>query len=184
VVDDPQIGLFASSGYAIGPVALDALVGYTMNGYSADSHFTPTNMIGTDQTTAMSDFGGVVNSVMSKADVVALLAAEGIIATEDDVTLGLDTLLIAMTGSFQVIESLSLYGRFAYMDFSEVNVVALGYGGSLSVDANAIELDAGLEYQIADNTTFNLDLGYLMPDNYTIEDDPAFSAGQSINISF
>jgi hypothetical protein len=169
VVDDPQLGFFASGGYAFGPVAVDALFGLTMNGYVADNHFNPTVMIGTDQTTAITEFGG--------RDVA------GVEVTSD-------TMLFAATASFQAIpDQLSIYGRFAF-GMSDEEVYKLG--GLALVDETyedtAIELDAGLEFQIADNTTFLFDVGYLMLDAESggadLDLDAAFSVGQSINIVF
>ena len=56
------------------------------------------------------------------------------------------------------------------------------------IDVNTIEVDLGLEFQIADNTTFNLDFGYMIPDieidGRDLDVDDAYSIGQSINIVF
>jgi hypothetical protein len=167
-VDDPQLGFFASGGYAFGPVALDALIGLTMNGYVADEHFNPTVMIGTDQTTAIIEFGGDANSEMTA-----------------------DMYLLAATASFQAIpDQLSIYGRAAYamgqeMVFDKGTPAVYVADDS---DMSMVEIDAGLEFQIADNTTFNLDFGYMILDveveNIDQELDPAFAVGQSINIVF
>jgi hypothetical protein len=178
-IDDMQLGFFVTGGYAFGPVAVDALVGLTMDGYRADSHFTPTLMIGTDQTTAIMDFGGGADP-----------------ATGDEMTT--DTILVAGTASFQAIpDRLSIYGRAAFA-MSE-NVIwkrdaVFATTGTLkegmlddTYEATAIELDAGLEFQIADNTTLLFDFGYLMldeEDSTGTYDDDAFSVGQSINIVF
>jgi hypothetical protein len=194
LVDDPQIGFFASGGYTIqGLVSLEGLIGLTMNNYVADSHFTPTVMIGTDQTTAIMDFGGT-----GQADVFTawLLSMDPVLFAGSDIDeINADTYLIAATATFQPIPVLSLYGRGAYMMSQDATITgvipAFGFDGTTVTDElemSAIEIDLGLEYQIADNTTFNVDFGYMIPDiemdGDDLDADNAFSAGQSINISF
>lgn len=89
-----------------------------------------------------------------------------------------DTTSIGVVGSvgFDVSDALSVMGRVGYLMLQDQ-----GVGGE---DATAIEVDAGLAYEIAENVGYKLDVAYLSPSDFSVEDDAAMGIAHSIEISF
>ena len=164
-INETQWGGFASVEGGPEKVTISGLVAFTRNGYVADKHFTPTVMIGTDNPTAMADFG-------KNPDTSA--AYDG----------AQDSFLAVVGVDGKIMQGLSIYGKAALlvMDAYENN-----FASTTSViedSAQAFELDAGLEYQIAQNTTYNIDFGYMFPSDITAQDDEVMALAHSISISF
>ena len=143
-------------GFISGEMGKDALTfglafAYSDNEYVADSHFTPTVFVGTDNPSALFNFG-------------------------DSNTYGpMDSILVTGTVGFAATPELDVYGRLAYMDLE------LDEGDA---DADAFEIDAGLTYQLAANTTYSLDVGYLMPNDFSPQDDAAVAITSKVEVYF
>ncbi|HDH13431.1 MAG TPA: hypothetical protein ENG83_14760 [Nitrospirae bacterium] len=153
-----QLGAFVSVSKELNDkLSVSGLIAYSQDGYVADKHFTPTVMIGTDNSTALANFG------------------ENPLSGSDD-----DSLLFVVGADFQATPDLSLYGKIAYLD---LDAYSNNFANS-KTSASATEVDAGLGYQLAQNTTLNVDLGYMTPNDLTTKDDAAMSIGQSITFKF
>lgn len=146
--DNPW-GLFLSGEMAMDALTFNLLGAVSQNEYVADTHFTPTVFIGTDNPSAMQDFG-------------------------DDG----DTILIAGTVGFAATPELDVYGRLAWMDVEDYPS-----GNDLY---SAFEADAGLAYQVATNTRYTLDFGYLSPDpeDGNAPDDGAIAVTSKLEVYF
>ena len=62
--EDTQYGGFVSASMAMDALTVGALGAFTLNGYVADTHFTPSLFIGTDQPSAMLDFGDMGDTLL------------------------------------------------------------------------------------------------------------------------
>ena len=190
-VDDSQWGGFVSASKGLNGLTISGLLAYAANGYVADNHFTPTVMVGTDNPTALADFGGIPG--MSDADLDDALASSGITDTSST----MDTFLLAATASYDATPDLKVYGRVAYMNSD--NLLFTGsYAGEtiggtfddvdLDFEHTATELDLGLSYQIAQNISYHVDFGYMMPnieiDGEDMDADNAMSLAHKVQINF
>jgi hypothetical protein len=144
--EDNPWGGFISAEMGMDALTVGLLGAITQNTYSADSHFTPTVFIGTDNPAAMSDFGA----------------------------LG-DSLLIVGSVEFAATPELDVYGKLAYADYEPYP------SGS---DFNAFEVDAGLTFDVANNTTYSIDVGYLSPDDFSAQDDGAIAVLSKVQVYF
>lgn len=152
--EDNPWGGFVSAGIVKDALTFTLLGAITQNTFVADTHFTPTNMIGSDSPAAVIELG----------------------ECSDFCTSGFaDTLLIAGTVGFAATPEMDVYGRLAYIDLDE-------YEGS--GDASAFEIDAGLTYDLAANTTYSLDIGYASPDDFTTQDDALISVLSKVQVRF
>ncbi len=154
---DAKMGGFVSAAMPMGQMAVSGAIAYATNGYVADSHFTPTVFLGTDQVTAIADFG-------------ATLA--GTPAADDKV--------FAIVGSvdYDVNDDMSAKGTLAYVSLGGQS------GKTAGDDASFFELDASMSYKIADNASYGLAFGYLAPSDLTADDDAAIALSHNISIYF
>ena len=153
-------GAFLLAEFDMNPVTLTAAAAYAKNAFTADDQFNPTLMFGTDQSTAIVDFGAAPQDF---AYAVVLGAST---AMSEAVTAGV---------------------KGAYALLSSRNATQVW------------ELDATLDVQLAESTTWSFGIAYLKPmgikesdpylDTDTTTDagitrDPAISAFQSISYEF
>jgi hypothetical protein len=144
---DSPWGGFISAEMGRNALTFGLELAYAANTYVADDHYTPTVMIGTDNPSALADFGAN----------------------------NWDSLLIAGTVGFAATPEFEVYGRLAYVDLDKYEADG---------DGSAWEVDAGLGYQLATNTRYTLDVGYLSPDDLSAEDDAATSVTSKIEVYF
>ena len=156
-VNDPY-GAFADVTIAAGKANITVLAAFTQNGYVADDDFTPTKMIGTGNPTALKDFGQSPADG-SQQNSFILKAGVDVEATAD----------------------LSVNAQLAYL---VLDSYGSAFADAADDAASALELDAGIKYQLAQNTTLNVDAGVMFPDNLTANDDHAVVVGQKIEIKF
>jgi len=88
------------------------------------------------------------------------------------------TWVLVGSGTYKVTNDLSVTGRLAYLS-AEGKMLDTDAG-----DESVTELDAGLKYQIAKNTSYSLDLGYLIPSDITTNDDAALALAHKIEVMF
>lgn len=60
--DHNMLGAFISASTEVGAIGLTASIAMAQDGFVADSHFTPTVFVGTDQNTAIFDFGAMTDA--------------------------------------------------------------------------------------------------------------------------
>ena len=145
--EDTQWGGFVSADMGMDAITVGGLFAFTQNGFVADKHFTPTALIGRDNSGAMENFG-----------------ARG------------DSLLGVLSASFQAAPELSLGAKVAYADYES-------YPDN-DTDSSSWEIDAGLKYMISKGVTYSIDLGYLIPDDYSASDDNVFGVQSKIFVDF
>ena len=156
---------FAAFIYAstdVGAISIGAFAAVAKDSFAADSHLTPSVFFGTDNPTAIANVQAAANST-TKA--FAISAAT-------DVT---SDLTVNATLFYADLENLSSTFRTAY-----AGSAAPAKTGEESVT----EIDLGLSYKLADNATYTVALGYLMPDNITALDDEAIAIANKIQVSF
>ena len=89
---DAGMGLFVSGSMPMNQITVGATAVYAASGFAADDHFNPTLLIGTDQVTAIMDFG----------------------ANDDETSYG-----IAVSADYAVNDDLSVGGKLAYYAFPD-----------------------------------------------------------------
>lgn len=87
-----------------------------------------------------------------------------------------DTLLGVLSVNFQATPELSVGGKAAYAHYDVYPDV--------NVDSSSFEVDAGLKYQISKGVTYSVDLGYLIPKDFSTEDDNVLSVTNQFQINF
>jgi hypothetical protein len=152
--EDTQWGGFLMGSMGMDAITAAAGIAFTTNGYVADTHFIPTLMQGTDQPAAISDFGAL-------GDMITGVLRVDYAATPD----------------------LSVFGAVAYHDIDEYEGVTATCHGSED-ECSAVELNAGLSYQIATNTAWHGDIAYLIPDDISDADDSAVSLTSRLQVHF
>jgi len=155
---ETQWAAFAGAELPTGQLTVTGLLGLTRNGFVADKHFTPTVLIGTDNPTAIADFGENPNNTSVAQD--SFLAVAGVKLSPQP----------AMT----------VYGKAAFLSMKAYD----SDFASGEDKATAVEVDAGLEYQIAQNTTYNIDFGYMFPKDITADDDNVMTLAHSLSVKF
>ncbi len=157
--NETQWGAFASAEVEAGNATINGLLAITRDGYVADKHFTPTLMIGSDSVTALADFGQNPDSANQVAQ---------------------DSFLAVAGVKVQPKPEMSVYGKAAFLSMN-------AYGNdftSTNSKAQAIEVDAGLEYQIAENTTYNIGFGYMFPNDITADNDNVMTLAHALTLKF
>jgi len=157
---ETQWAAFAGAELPAGQLTVTGLLGITRNGFVADKHFTPTVLIGTDNPTAIADFGQNPNNTSEAQD--SFIAVAGVKLSPQP----------AMT----------VYGKAAFLS---MNAYDDDFdSGEDKAKASAVEIDAGLEYQIAQNTTYNIDFGYMFPKDIAANDDNVMTLAHSLTVKF
>ena len=156
---ETQWAAFAGAELPAGQVTVTGLLGLTRNGFVADDHFTPTVLIGTDNPTAIADFGEDPNTAQTAAQDSFIAVAGVKLSPQPEMT---------------------VYGKAAFLS---MNAYAQDFVSGES-KASAVEVDAGLEYQIAQNTTYNIDFGYMFPKDIAANDDNVMSLAHSLTVKF
>ncbi|GEM_PF-3081588 len=155
---ETQWAAFAGAELPAGQLTVTGLLGLTRNGFVADKHFTPTVLIGTDNPTAIANFGQNPGSTGVEQD--SFIAVAG--------------------AKLSPQPGVTVYGKAAFLSMSAYeNDFASGED-----KATAVEIDAGLEYQIAQNTTYNIDFGYMFPKDITADDDNVMTLAHSLTLKF
>jgi hypothetical protein len=87
-----------------------------------------------------------------------------------------DSLLGVISASFKATPELSVNGKAAYAHYESYP--------DTNTDSSAIEFDAGLKFDISKGVTYSVDLGYLIPNDYSSEDDNVLSVMNKFAIDF
>lgn len=104
-----------------------------------------------------------------------LIGTDAISAMEDFGKRG-DSLLGVLSASFKATPELSVGGKVAYADYET-------YPDD-DTDSSSIEVDAVLRYQISKGVTYDVGLGYLIPDDYSAADDNVLSVMNQFTVNF
>lgn len=87
-----------------------------------------------------------------------------------------DSVLGVLSASYKATPELSVGGKVAYASYDT-------YPDN-NTDSSAVEIDAGLKYQISKGVTYNLDLGYLVPSDYSATDDNVMAVLSQFQVNF
>lgn len=87
-----------------------------------------------------------------------------------------DSILGVLSANYQATPELSVGGKLAYASYE-------AYPDN-NTDSSAVEIDAGLRYQISKGVTYDVALGYLIPSDYSSADDNALSVMNQFKINF
>ena len=87
-----------------------------------------------------------------------------------------DSVLGVLSASYKATPELSVGGKVAYASYDT-------YPDN-NTDSSAVEIDAGLRYQISKGVTYDVALGYLIPDDFSSTDDNALSVMNQFKINF
>ncbi len=161
--NETQWGVFAGAEVEAGKVNINGLLGLTRNGFVADKHFTPTLMIGSDLVTALADFGRNPDSANRVAQ---------------------DSFLAVVGVDVKPKPELTVFGKAAFLTMSAYEGYFMDGSANDTEKAHAIEFDAGLEYQIAQNTTYVIGVGYMFPKDITADDDNVMTLAHSLTLTF
>jgi hypothetical protein len=86
--DKSRMGLFVTGEMDMDPMTLTGTLAYAANNFTASPYFTPTFMTGTDQDTAINEFGGYLGDSTFEGDSAMLIALGLDYAVTDKWTLG------------------------------------------------------------------------------------------------
>ena len=153
--DNNRIGGFIAATTDVGAIGLTVAGMVAKDGYSADSHFTPSVFFGTDNPTAIADIASAAGST---------------------------TWAVYANAVMPINSALSLSGTLLYADLENLGM-ELG-GVSDTGQETASEIDLGLKYKLADNAVYSVDLGYLMPNDINLADDAAMALRHRIEVAF
>jgi hypothetical protein len=132
----------------------------TSAGQVCDDEFTPTALFGSDQGTALVDFGGGINTGDSY-----------------------DTMAIVVGADYAMSDVTTLNGKVAYAILDEFK-----YGGVIvadPIDGNIIEIDAGVSYALSESTNYSATLTYGMPGGDLFDDaDPIMGVSHGVEVEF
>ncbi len=152
---DAMMGAFVSASMPMGQMSVTGTVAYAGNGYVADSHFTPTVFVGTDNPTAIGNFGATLSGTPAADDTVL-----GVIATVN----------------YDVNDDIGAVGRVAYLSLGGQS------GKTAGDDASAFEIDLGASYKLSDNAKYAIDLGFLIPSDLTADDATAMALAHKVEV--
>ncbi len=160
--EDPM-GAFVAATMPLGQISVKGTLAYAANGYTADSHFTPSAFIGTDNdTTAIANFGGLVGPGTATTA-----------QATDEKVIG-----VFVRADYGVNDDIGVSGTVGYMSLGGQS------GKTAGDDASAFEIDLGASYKLGDNAKYAIDLGFLMPDDLTADDTTAMSLAHKVEVYF
>ncbi|MBL7031626.1 MAG: hypothetical protein ISR97_00395, partial [Nitrospira sp.] len=152
--DNNRVGGFIAAMTDVGAIGVTVAGMVAKDGYSADSHFTPSVFFGTDNPTAISNVASASAST---------------------------TWAVYARADMPINNDLSVSGTLLYADLENLGS-ELGNTTGDTGKENATEIDLGLVYKLGDNAKWSVDFGYLIPDDITAADDAAFAARQKIEV--
>jgi hypothetical protein len=87
-----------------------------------------------------------------------------------------DSIIGVLSAKYQATPELSVGGNVAYASYET-------YPDN-GTDSSSVEVDAGVRYQIAKGVTYDVNLGYLIPSDYSAADDNVLSISNQFTVNF
>ena len=154
VAGDKPLGALIAASTDVGAINVSVFAAIFKDGFVANNDLHPSVMLGTAHPTAIAD-----------------------IQADQDST----TKAFAISASTDVSSDLTVGAGFLWADLENLGTEL---GGSDTGKEEISEIDLTLAYKLADNATYYIDFGYLMPDNITTQDDEAIALAHKIQVYF
>ncbi len=95
-----------------------------------------------------------------------------------------DTILASVKVDGKATPELTWYGSAGYADLEAYSHMYLSGESTGSREGSFVSVDGGIKYMLAKNISYRLDVGAVIPDDITAQDDTAYVGVQRIDFKF